>query len=81
MLNDPWDDILASVKGEMIEDDRVERISSETLLKVYLQIPADRINDITTKRLGACMRRLGWSGPKKMRFTSGPKRGYWRHTP
>ena len=34
MLNDPWDDILASVKGEMIEDDRVERISSETLLKV-----------------------------------------------
>ena len=81
MLNDPWDDILASVKGEMIEDDRVERISSETLLKVYLQMPADRINDITTKRLGACMRRLGWSGPKKMRFTSGPKRGYWRHIP
>jgi predicted P-loop ATPase len=80
-LNDPWDDILAAVKGEMIEEDRVERISSEALLKVYLQIPADRINDTTTKRLGACMRRRGWSGPKKMRFASVPKQGYWRQHP
>jgi Virulence-associated protein E len=81
MLDDTWDDILAAVEGEMIEDDRIERISSQTLLTVYLQVPADRINDTMTKRLGECMRRLDWSGPKKMRFTSGSKRGYWRQKP
>jgi predicted P-loop ATPase len=81
MLKDTWDDILAPVKGEIIDADGVERISSEKLLTVFLQLKPDRINDATTKRLGACMRRLGWSGPKKMRFASVPKQGYWRQQP
>jgi hypothetical protein len=68
MLSDPWDDILADVKGEFIDADGVERISSEKVLTVFLQLKPDRINDATTKRLGPCMRRLGWSGPKKMRL-------------
>jgi hypothetical protein len=79
MLDDPWDDILAAAKGEII--DEVERISSENLLTVYLQLRADQIYDATTKRLGACMRRLGWSGPKKMRFATVPKQCYWRQKP
>ena len=45
------------------------------------ELKADHIYDATTKRLGACMRRLGWLGPKKMRFAIGPKQGYWRQKP
>jgi Virulence-associated protein E len=81
MLNDPWDDILAQVKGEVLDTDGVERISSEKLLTVHLQLKPDHIYDATTKRLGACMRRLGWAGPKKMRFATIPKQGYWRQKP
>ncbi|MNL52907.1 hypothetical protein D3C87_1761170 [compost metagenome] len=32
-----------------------------------------------TKRLGECMRKLGWSGPKPMRMDGGPPlKGYTR---
>jgi predicted P-loop ATPase len=89
LVKDAWDDMLAGVKGEFTDADGVERISSEKLLRVHLGLSPDKIHDGTTKRLRNSMHRLGWSGPKKMRFeanrehdakgnTSIPKQGYWR---
>jgi predicted P-loop ATPase len=84
--HDPWDDILANAKGMIVRlDDGLtdeERISTDELLAIRLQIPADRQSDATEKRLKHAMRRLGWRGPEKMRFGGGrdatPKRGYRR---
>jgi predicted P-loop ATPase len=78
LVKDSWDDILASAKAEFVDLEGIERISSERLLTFYLRLSADKINDGTTKRQRNSMHRLGWSGPKKMRFASLPKQGYWR---
>jgi hypothetical protein len=43
MLKDPWDDILAEVKGDLNDKDSEERISSERLIRDHLQLKADRI--------------------------------------
>jgi predicted P-loop ATPase len=87
LVKDPWDDLLADVHGEIVGD--VERVSSEQLLRFHLNLSPDKINDGTTKRLRNSMLRIGWFGPKKMRFgsesgqgspakISTPKQGYWR---
>jgi predicted P-loop ATPase len=87
LIKDVWEDLLANVKPEAVSADGIERVSTETLLIFHLRLPLDKINDGTTKRLRNSMRRLGWSGPKKMRFEvkdpgsekrSTPKQGYWR---
>ena len=82
---DPWDDLLADVKGEVYPigdtpsgEGYEERISSIDLLRRKLVLPIDRIGDRETKRLGHCMRRLGWEGPKRMRINNQNVRGYYR---
>jgi hypothetical protein len=82
---DPWDDLLVGVKGEVCpandttdHDGYEERIASMQLLSVYLRLEASRIGDREMKRLGYCMRRLGWDGPKRMRIKDRPVRGYSR---
>jgi hypothetical protein len=99
LLHDPWDDLLAGVKGTIYNDDGAnaqERISSEELLTgQHLRLPADRLTDASTKRLRPVMNRMGWEGPKKLRFDkevwdvaakkqkkmSVTKQGYWRRSP
>ena len=98
LLQDPWDDLLAEVKGTIHNDDGAnaqERISSDELLTgpLHLRLPADRLTDAATKRLRQVMNRLGWEGPKKLRFdkdvwdgrkqkkVSVTKRGYCRRPP
>jgi hypothetical protein len=98
LLQDSWDDLLAEVKGTIYNDDGAnaqERISSDELLTglLYLRLPADRLTDAATKRLRQVMNRLGWEGPKKLRFDKGvwdggkqkkvsvTKQGYWRRPP
>jgi hypothetical protein len=97
-MEDPWDDKLASATGQVVLVDGVnseERISSQELMRKWLGLSADKQNDGTAKRLRNSMHRLGWQGPKKMRFetetwnhgigeyerTSVVQQGYWRSPP
>jgi hypothetical protein len=82
---DPWDDLLAGIKGEICptndftdRDGHEERIASTQLLSGHLRLDASRIGDRELKRLGYCMRRLGWEGPKRMRIKGQLVRGYSR---
>ena len=59
----------------------VERVSSADLLEIALGIPVSKQRDIDFKRLGRCMRRLGWDGPKVMRTSKGLVKGYARQSP
>jgi hypothetical protein len=96
LLQDPWDDLLAEVKGTIYNDDGAnaqERIPSDELLKRDLQLSADKLTDAASKRLRQVMNRRGWQGPKKLRFDkdvwdqgkpkkkSITKQGYWRRPP
>jgi hypothetical protein len=80
---DPWDDILADVKGTVFDVSEAsgigqeERISTTELLTVHLKLPADRANDVATKRLSYCMARLGWS-KAVFRVEGKQQRGYRR---
>jgi predicted P-loop ATPase len=81
--HDPWDDILANVKGEIhtSPDGRTkeERISTIELITVHLKLPADRMTDATNKRVSFCMRRLGWRKPDgPIRIAGRNQRGYCR---
>jgi hypothetical protein len=78
--HDPWDDILADVKGDVHKDadGDEERIASRSLLLDYLKIPSERANKEAERKLVQCMRRLGWKGPSKMRIGGPPVRGYRR---
>jgi predicted P-loop ATPase len=82
---DPWDGLLADVKGETCpandasgRDGYEERIATTTLLGGYLNLDASKSGDREAKRLGYCMRRLGWDGPKRMRIKGQLVRGYSR---
>jgi hypothetical protein len=80
--HDPWDDILTSVAGHPCVNEETgaeeERVRSDELLKNYLEIPPGKTQNSDALRLNRVMRRLGWSGPKKLRFAEGSKRGYFR---
>jgi predicted P-loop ATPase len=75
--HDPWIDRLAGLRGEITADGQ-ERVAGDDILTNNLTIPAAQQTDVTTKRLANVMRRLGWDGPKKLRFGRATKRGYWR---
>jgi hypothetical protein len=78
--HDPWDDILAGVKGEAHRDldGDEERIASGDLLLGCLKIPPERATKEAERKLAQCMRRLGWEGPTKMRIGGAAVRGYRR---
>ena len=80
--HDPWDDILTGVKGHICTNEETgieeERIASDELLRVYLELPPGKTQNADALRLRRVMHRLGWSGPKKLRFGENPKRGYFR---
>lgn len=80
--HDPWDDTLAGVQGRIYKNEETGieelRISSDELLKVYLELPPGKTQNTEAMRLRRVMRRLGWTGPKKLRFGDATKRGYSR---
>ena len=80
--HDPWDDTLAGIQGHACVNEETgkeeERISSDELLKTYLELPPGKAQNTDAQRLKRSMRRLGWSGPKKLRFGNELKRGYFR---
>jgi hypothetical protein len=74
--SDPWDDKLVDVTGTVEQDE--ERVASADLLEIVLGIHVSRQRDVDYKRLGRCMRRLGWNGPKKTVIAGKPVKGYTR---
>jgi hypothetical protein len=74
--SDPWDDTLANTIGTKEQDE--ERVSSADLLTVVLGIHVSKQRDIDYKKLGRCMRRLGWDGPKRVTIGGGSVKGYTR---
>jgi predicted P-loop ATPase len=73
---DPWDDKLAQIEGTFQEGE--ERVYSADILETVLGMHVSRQRDIDFKRLARCMRRLGWSGPKKIRVGNSEGKGYAR---
>ena len=58
-----------------------ERISTTDLLKVHLNLSADKCTDAAAKRLGYCMKRLGWEKPTdpiRIPGVNGKVRGFRR---
>jgi hypothetical protein len=85
---DPWEDVLADVRGEIHPvgsggpggaEAYEERISTKNLL-LQLGIEIAGATDYDTKRIGYCMRQLGWTGPKPLRVNGRdkPVKGYSR---
>ena len=74
--HDPWEDKLANACGTVEEDE--ERVSSTDLLEIVLGIHVSKQRDVDYKRLGKCMRRLGWDGPKNIRIGKDQTKGYAR---
>ena len=79
-LQDPWDGILMSVKGTIHSDTygEEERIASDELLTVNLNIAPGKAHSTDEQRLRRAMNRIGWQGPKVMRFGAMTKRGYFK---
>jgi hypothetical protein len=74
--HDPWDDKLVNACGTHEQGE--ERVSSTDLLETVLGIHVSKQRDIDYKRLGKCMRRLGWDGPKRLLINGEQIKGYSR---
>jgi hypothetical protein len=75
--HDPWDDLLADVKGTISEGE--ERISVKDLFAIHLNLPTDRRSDTAYKRLVYSMARLGWERPEyPIRIGTTKVRGFRR---
>jgi hypothetical protein len=80
---DPWEDALSGVAGQKVRNETggiEERILTETLFGEHLIIDMKDRTTPMAKRLGQCMRILGWFGPKMLAIFSDRGRGYWRPT-
>src|SRR5215472_8652348 len=79
---DPWRLILERVRGKVDSFDRLERISSQTLLDL-LEVPQRNRTAGTFRRLSKLMTELGWSAVRVRDLTRGgykeQVRGYCRH--
>ena len=73
---DPWDDVLVEVAGTIEQEQ--ERVFSRDLLEIVLGIHKSKLLDRDSKRLGKCMRRLGWKGPEVIRIGDKRTSGYYR---
>jgi hypothetical protein len=67
-----WQEVLSAVHGIIIHGE--ERITTHELLTEHLGVP---VTDRGARRLRRVMRRLGWH-PRKLRFGSVTRNGYWR---
>lgn len=77
MPSDPCLDVLADIQGEISQG--AERISTKALFgEGYLNIATAQRQDFHNKRLASVMRKLGWEGPKSVRFGGKAVRGYSR---
>jgi predicted P-loop ATPase len=71
LADDPWDQTLVKVEkmivqisGKFSREFGEMRAASDWLLREVLDLNPNNVSGASSKRLGACMRRLGWTGPK-----------------
>jgi energy-coupling factor transporter ATP-binding protein EcfA2 len=77
---DPWLDILEQEPGEEVHGEFV-RVSSRYILESALELKLGQQKPSDQRRVAACMRLLGWDGPKTMRVKGQVGRGYERPKP
>ena len=85
LAKDPWEDLLTGQEemwarmGFAVKTEEEWRVKSEVLLQRVLKHGPERVNTAVYRRLSAVMKKLGWSGPLKLRFGGGPPvQGYSR---
>ena len=77
---DPWELILKNLcePSQLWDGEGAQKVGACTVLSEYFKIPGPEQNNSHYKRLAACMRRLGWDGPKNMRIGDSVTKGYER---
>jgi hypothetical protein len=83
---DPWEDILAAVKGSVVVRNRrkdteggyEERIASSVVMVSHLRIDLEKQTNFFFNRVKTVMRKLGWEGPTVMLINGISQRGYVR---
>ena len=85
LAEDPWDQRLAEVErtavqldGKFSREFGEMRASTDWLLRDMLDLNPNNVSGAAAKRLAACMRRLGWTGPKTMKINGKDMKGYCR---
>ena len=87
-LDDPWADLLKNLEARPNTDRHIVqaldpdgkpewRVRSCYLLTV-VGLAAERANAVHHRRLGTVMRKLGWTGPKNLRFGAEQAKGYFK---
>jgi hypothetical protein len=82
LADDPWDQILVNVERKIPVDGKFShefgemRASSDWLLRDVLGLNPKDSSGASAKRLGACMRRLGWTGSKTMKINGEDVKGF-----
>ncbi len=80
--HDPWDDFLTGIENNVAKRRYLTmtgeeyRIGSKELMTEVLGLTSDRASDVAGKRLAFAMRRLGWDGPRNLRFDDYVVKGY-----
>ena len=89
LSSDPWEGLLKNLEARPNAGDNIVqaadadgkpewRVKSCYLLDTVLGLAAERISAVHQRRLGAVMRKLGWTGPKNIRFGTGQAKGYFK---
>lgn len=75
--SDPWEDILTAQLPQFAKNAEGQlRVPSHVIFGSILMIDMRDLTKRDSRRLGDCMRRLGWTGPKLLWTGDKPVRGY-----
>jgi predicted P-loop ATPase len=76
--DDPWTETLATVEtyGIVVTFDHYKRVKTKDLFGTVLNIPPGQQKQFQAKQLAGLMRKLGWEGPRLLRFGGDSLRGY-----
>lgn len=76
---DPWEDVLLTALPAYAKVAEGElRISTQAVFEKIMNIEMRHAHMGDYRRLGDCMRKLGWSGPKVLRIDGANVKGYWK---
>nr|WP_245276027.1 virulence-associated E family protein [Mesorhizobium sp. LNHC220B00] len=76
---DIWEDVLLSAlptQAQLVEGEL--RISTQTIFEKIMNMEMRQARMADYRRLGDCMRRLRWEGPKVLRVGGANVKGYWK---
>src|SRR6516225_2496704 len=88
LISDPWEDLLKNLEARpnagrhivqaLDPDGKPEWRVRSCYLLTMVGIAAERVNVVHHRRLGTVMRKLGWTGPKNLRFGAEQAKGYFK---